>query len=190
MKIVRILLLFLLLSLPAVEARSESSLPIDPESAKQWCDENPLDPIEGIWIYPSDKVIVLISKSGSLEFPYDITVLQSADNSLIPGETIGRVQLTADPKQFELSIFSSRKKGILSKPRKCAAKLLADDSGLQVASSKITWQFYPLSIIPGFWKMLRFRKSNPLDQLPVGMQKLYPQPNGGNRQTPFSKIYL
>lgn len=162
--------------------------PVGRAEAEEYCLTHSLGTIEGIWEYPGDGVTVLIyrDKKAPQSAPYDLIVVDSDASLLSPGEKLGEAIPTPDPKQFQLNIFSSKKKGILTDPRKCAAKLIDSDNALEISTRKVKFSFHALSFIPRFWRVVSVKVDDPAAALPVGMIKVFPSydGNGSSRQKP------
>lgn len=189
--ILRSLLSFALALLLCATAAAQTFL--DPEAARQWCDQATLDRVEGIWEYPEDKVTVLIRKpaaaSGTEPHDYEIVALDSPGYTVEPGMTIGWLERTTDPLKFKMHLYTKRKKGKLSKPKKCAATLVNEDCGMTVTASRLSFTFNPLGLLPYFWKLVRVRQTDPTKSLPAGMLKVYPSYDG-NGSSRYSIRYL
>lgn len=188
--ILRIILSIALSMLLAIPAAAQAFL--DPEAAREWCDQATLDRVEGIWEYPEDKVTVLIRKpqaSGAELHDYEIVALDSPGYTVDPGTTIGWLERTTDPLKFKMHLYTCRKKGKLSKPKECAATLVNEDCGMTVTASRLSFTFNPLGLLPYFWKLVRVRQTDPTKSLPAGMLKVYPSydSNGSSR---YSIRYL
>lgn len=157
--------------------------------AREWCDTTALQPIEGVWIYPEDNVTVLVRRLPDHDRPvyrtYDMCVVDTPDCSMIPGESIGILEATADSKSFRLRLFTKRKKGVLSGLMDCAARL-TDDDNLRVEKPGFRFRLGSLSVLPKFWRMVRISIDNPASRLPVGMVRIYPSydGNGSSRSAP------
>ena len=159
------------------------------DSAIAWCQGRPLDRIEGVWHYPDDHVRVLIRKVEQHDYQYEILAIDSEDLSVIPGEKIGEVRITADPARFVMRLFTSRRNGHPASPRECSASLTACDDGLAIEVPKRSWRFNPLAILPRFWRIVSVRRSDPVKSQPVGMQRIFPSYDG-NGSSRFHIRYL
>lgn len=162
----------------AASQTGAEALPLDKQGAIEWCRTHTLDRIEGVWSYPQDRVTVLIHKADTEGTGYNVSVVESEKLSLRPGELLGTVSATAEPDKFSMTLFTSKTKGKLSRPRKCALTLTADDSGLTVRSKVRKWRINPFAILPYFWKVARVSESDPMKTLPVGMIRLHPSYDG------------
>lgn len=171
---------------------ASSRVPVcDKDAAFSLCDSLPLSSVEGVWIYPDDHVTVLVLRNETndpSELPsYALTVVETTDCKLNPGEIIGTLSPSPDPKKFTLSLFTSRKKGKLSDPKSCLATLSNDGESMVVEKEKskirLRVNFNPSSILPALWKSLvRFGISigdgSRKKEAPVGMVKIYPSFDG------------
>lgn len=164
--------------------------PYDLDSARAYCDNRPLDAAEGIWEFTEDGLSVLIIKSmtvtDKLATDYDIIALNSADGSTLPGEKIGELHATSDPRKFELRLSDGRKKGGFIFSNKCAATLNAEGDALTVKMPKLGISFHPAALLPRFWRLVRIHSEKPADELPAGLVKSYPSydGNGSSRLHP------
>lgn len=161
----------------------------DIDKAKEVCDELPLEEIEGIWLYPEDNITVLILSSGeglNHEMPgYSISVIETTDARLHPGEIIGRLITTPEERKYKIELFTERKNDFLLKPKSCIATLNKEGDALVIKKQKspfkgrLNLNFNRL--LPGFWKIVSTGISvngsgsvNPA----VGMMKIYPSYDG------------
>ncbi|MDE6298513.1 MAG: hypothetical protein K2M10_02520, partial [Muribaculaceae bacterium] len=171
------------------EASGPSPLPVvyDMDAAKEICDELPLDPIEGIWIYPQDNVTVLVRKlpspSLSAADTYQLMVVEATDCRLNPGDVIGKMVASPELNKFTLSLFTSKKGGVMEKSSDCLATLSKDGESMVLSREKsrfrIRINLNPNSLLPYLWRSLvRFGitvGNNDSTHLPApGMIKVYP----------------
>lgn len=157
----------------------------DLDAARALCDSAPLEGPEGIWQYPEDHVAVLVLKSGVGE-GYQLTVVQSEDTSLLPGDVLGTLTPSLDPGKFRLSIYTIRKKGRLSDLRDCLVTLSSDGETMRVEKAGVDFSFNPLGFLSGFRRVLRMKIKDPAADLPDGMTRIYPSydGNGSSRRHP------
>ena len=161
------------------------------------CDSIPLDKMEGIWSYPEDNVTVLVLKTANLissALPqYHISVIESSDCDLIPGDRIGQITATPDSKIYDMELYSRRENNLLVKPRKCVATLSAEGETLLMKQPKskfrIRININPSILLPKLWRSI-FRASassgNSDSTSPIGMVKIYPSydGNGSSKRAP------
>lgn len=154
--------------------------------ARNYCDRNALDHIEGIWIYPEDDVTVLIKKDRIDSEKYNIIAVDAKSNHFRLGETIGHLSSTTDPKKYKMKLFTTRKRSILTNPRQCALTLSNDDYAMRVQASSVKITFHPLYLLSRFWRVVYASYKNPAADLPIGMKKIYPSydDNGSSRFNP------
>lgn len=184
------LLFIVFLSLPILS--KEPSTVCDIDMAKEICDSTPLDQTEGVWAYPDDNVVVLILRdddsSGISQLPvYKITVLESTDCRLSPGETLGRLYSTAQAGTYKIELFTEKNNELLLKPKSCVATLSKENDTLIIKKEKSKLKLrLNLSLnrlLPGFWKIVSSGISTALSSessLPIGMVKIYPSYDGNN----------
>ena len=174
-------------------------IPYDIDEAKEICSTLPLDALEGIWIYPEDRVTVMIirdrDKAGVSSLPiYRISVVEGEDCRLHAGDIIGEIGATAEPSIYSIRLFTESKNNILGKPVSCSVKLTNENETLVIKRSKSSLK-YRLNInfnrlLPGFWKIVSsgISKQNTSESssLPVGMIKIFPSydGNGSSRRQP------
>ncbi len=144
------------------------------EEARQWCDDNMLDQVEGIWEYPEDGARVLIQSDPAIPGSFTLTVLSTPDCRLEPGDIIGRLYSSVDPKQFRLNQSTRKDKSALTRFCDCAAVLSADGETLKVKSPKVKFRINLNTLLPRFWRVVRLSVSDPASDLPAGLIKVYP----------------
>lgn len=189
MKATRILLLSatLFMVIP-LHGAATSTVIADEGRARQYCDTTTLQRIEGIWEFPSDDTRVLIrTADDTSDADYEIIVLTSADCRLTPGQRIGTITETARAGTFEMSLCRQLVKGVLTDPDKCVATLQDHDGSLLFKPRKFKISLRSMSLLPNFWKRLRFNITAPDAEIPQGMIRIYPVPYGSDT---VERIYL
>ena len=170
-----------------------SRLAYDIEMAKEICAELPLEEVEGVWLYPDDKVTVLIlrddEKGDSNQFPeYSITVVDTSDARLKPGEKIGKLTMTSDERVYKIELLTEKKNDFLLKPKSCLGTLSKDGESFGIKKQKAPFKgrlnLNFNRLLPGFWKIVSVGVSpngnNTGVTIPTGMVKLYPSYDGNN----------
>lgn len=162
----------------------------DIDMAREICAELPLENVEGIWVYPDDKVTVMILSDpediNANVFPsYIISVVQTSDARLHPGEKIGKLTATPQEGVYKIELATERNNELLLKPKSCIATLSKDSESFIIKKQKspfkarLNLNFNRL--LPGFWKIVSTGISqtgnNNLNP-PVGMIKIYPSYDG------------
>lgn len=154
--------------------------------ARKWCDNNVLQPMEGIWEYPDDNTRVLIHADKTVPGAFSISVISTPDTRIAVGDIIGRLYPSIDPKQYRLQQWTRKENLTLVKPFDCTAILSSDGESIRIKSPKVKFKINPSSLLPKFWRLIRLSIDNPIDDLPAGMIKIYPgyDHNGSLRRTP------
>ncbi len=142
--------------------------------ARIWCDNFATNPIEGIWEYPDDNTRVIIKPDSEVPGAFTLTVISSPDCRLSPGDVIGRLYPSIDSRQFRLEQSTNKTNFELLKPHDCLAILSADAESIRVKSRKLKFRINPSTLLPRFWRIVRFSVDNPTDDLPAGLIKIYP----------------
>ena len=162
----------------------------DVDAAKEYCSEQPLEPMEGVWLYPDDNVVVMIMRETagqtSHSFPvYNLWVVESSDTRIRPGDKLGTLTATAQENTFNIDLATESKNGLLLKPKSCLASLSKEGDSLLIKKQKsgIKGRFNLNfnRLLPGFWKIVSsgITTGNGTSvQTPVGMVKIYPSYDG------------
>lgn len=193
-----ILVIFIYLNSGASYCYGEAPEIFDINQAFDYCNEKGLNPIEGVWVYPEDKVTVLISEDEENTFSqlpkYYITVVRSEDCNLKPGDVLGTLTALAKPGAYKIELYSEKKNSLLMKPVSCLATLSNDEETLLIKSDKSKLKFrFNLNfnrLLTGFWKIVSTGITPDLNsqktELPVGMVKIYPSydGNGSSKRSP------
>ena len=162
----------------------------DLEMAKEICSQLPLENVEGVWIYPEDKVTVMIlndNEESTGQLPtYSISVVETSDARLHPGDIIGKLYATADENAYKIELSTEKKNDLLLKPKSCIANLSKDGDTFLIKKQKAPFKgrlnFNFNRLLPGFWKIVStgISQSNNSSSLqpPVGMIKVFPSYDG------------
>lgn len=184
------LLLVTLTFLPLHVVAEKLQTAYDFEMAKEICDNLPLENVEGIWLYPDDKVKVLILSDDDNKinsFPtYTISVVETADARLHPGDILGKLTATPDANLFKIELVTEKKNNILLKPTTCLASLGKEGDTFTFRKGRTgikgRLNINLNRLLPGFWKIISTGVStttgNTNPTAPVGMVKLYPSYDG------------
>lgn len=160
--------------------------------AMEYCRENPIDRIEGIYEFPEDNTSVLIRLSDQRKRRYELVVISSPDCRLSPGDILGEMTGSVDPDKFHLSLFTSRKGDFLTDSSNCLAQFDETDAAIRVKPRKLKISLRLSRILPKFWRLLsmfRFSIDDPTDDLPKGLIRIFPN-RYGDRIERTSPIYL
>ena len=190
MKKLKISLTFLAMAATCNLSGAVTKVAYDMEMAKEICDNLPLQAPEGIWIYPDDMVTVLILNDNNEDytgFPsYSITVVETSDSRLHPGEKIGSLTSSADESAFKIELATERNNDLLLKPKSCMATLSKDGEKFILKKQKLPFKMrLNLNfnrLLPGFWKIVSTGISQSPNSTntepPAGMVKIYPSYDG------------
>lgn len=186
----RVLLLLMIVTVSNKAFGEMPEIAYDIDMAIDICNESPLDKVEGIWLYPDDKVKVMImndNPNAKTEFPsYSIRVVETTDARLHPGEEIGKLYGTSDEKVFKIELATESKNDILLKPKSCLANLSTEGDVFTIKKQKLPFKarlnLNFNRLLPGFWKIVSTGISGNASgsslQAPVGMIKIYPSYDG------------
>ena len=151
----------------------------DMGAAMDFCREAPLDRMEGIWKFPEDNTTVLIRRKASHRKEYELIIVSTPDCRLHPGEVIGEMIPSVDADRLRLSLFGTRKNGILSDPSNCVAIFNDNDGTIKVERRKLRISLNVSRFLPKFWRILSlFKLSDPASRLPEGLVRIYPAKDG------------
>ena len=176
------------LSLCSVNVSAGSPVAYDMDMAKEICDNLPLEEAEGIWMYPDDKVTVLVLKDeetspNSFE-TYSISVVETSDARLHPGDKIGSLQATPEEGVYKIELLTERKNDFLLKPKSCVATLSKDGEAFIIKKQKAPFKgrlnLNFNRLLPGFWKIVSTGISPSANTVKtqVGMVRIYPSYDG------------
>lgn len=143
--------------------------------AREWCDKNMTRGLEGIWEFPDDLTYVLVKRTPAATNSYDIFVVETPDTRLTPGEAIGSIRETPVSDKFEMQLYRNRRKGVLADPGKCLAEYVRSEDAMLVTGRKLKISLASRWFLPSFWRAIRLKVSDPLDKLPYGMRRVYPE---------------
>lgn len=168
--------LLIILSLLMLNAHAWAQTICDMKAARDWCDSMMLSRAEGVWEYPDDHTSVLIRRSAADPSLYDMIVVDSPDTRLQPGDNIGYLRESPDPKSFEMGVYRTKKSnGVLAELGKCLARLDRENGALLVKGRKLKFSLASRWLLPAFWRMIRISVKDPLENLPKGLVKIYPE---------------
>lgn len=169
---------------------AENSLTVSSRQVvMDYCDSETLMPLEGLWEFPEDETQVFIRRADSKGYRYDIFVIASPDCRLQSGERLGAIEASTDASKFKISLFCNRTGDILSDMRNCLGIFNNRQGTLSIQPRKYGISLRSISFLPRFWRMVRVRRSDPLDKLPRGLIRLYPSYDG-NGSSPLRPRYL
>lgn len=153
--------------------------PVDLGEAMALCDVMALQPAEGVWELPSENMLVMVARAkasdGNYTLPkYVITVVDTPDVSLNPGDTIGWMESSAEARKFSMSLYTKRNLSSLIRPVRLLAELNSDESMFKLKAEKWRLKIGSLPFMRNFWRIVKLQHDDPLKNLPVPMIKVYP----------------
>lgn len=157
---------------------------IDEATMKAKFAEMDLQHMEGIWEYPNEQMKLAIERyQGEKNIAYRIILLASTDLELLPGTVVGYIAPSADPKKFQLWMYTERSKVGLKSPMECVATLSADGTSLTFDPPHYKVKVR-LNLVRFFTKIFRGVSVIPEkveEKLPVGFRKVYPANGNGEK---------
>lgn len=163
----------------------------DMGEAREYCINNPLARIEGIWEFPSDNTVVLIkeNKTGRKQV-FELFVITTPDCRLHPGEKIGELTPSVDKNRYALSLYRSKRDGVLTDPGHCSALFNDKEGSIKIEKRKAKFSLNTriFRLLPEFWRLVSMIKvDDPESRLPEGMVRVFPAPHTSKAGFP---IYL
>lgn len=158
---------------------SASTAPLDLGEAMALCDSRPLQPAEGIWEFPDEKMSVMISRSVTLNGNhapdrYIMTVIDTPDVRLTPGDTVGWLEESGTKGKFVMTLYTRHSVSRLMGPAKLLAELSSDEASFKVKAEKWNLKLSLSPILRNFWRIVKLQHDNPVKNLPASMLRLYP----------------
>lgn len=171
-----------------VPERSEFFPGLDEAAMRARLAESDMQPMEGIWYYPAEKMTIGIERcpAAGHEEDYRLILLASDDLELLPGTVMGYMTATAVGNKFSLTLYCERDHVTLLHPMECVAT--ADAQCSTLTFEKPHWKvkirvnftrflptiFHGVSVVPEVER----------EKTPIGFKKIYPEGEGNK----FNKI--
>lgn len=165
----------LLANVFAILAYGERPVISDIVAAREWCDATMMHRVEGIWEFPEDETTVLICRNEHTPHRYDIVAVSSPDTRLHPGQTVGYLVESAESDKFEMALCRAQEKSVFAEFTKCLAQLRDDDNTIVAKGRKLKFSLRARWLLPSFWKMINITFKDPLENLPRGLIRIYPE---------------
>lgn len=154
--------------------------PVDYTEACALTDRMGVDELEGVWEYPGDDIIVFIRRDARKSHQYNITVVESADVRLRPGQLLGTLTDSAVGGDYSMRLYTGVTNGVLAKAMECHAQLSSDGASLLTDTPDLKLKISAGMVLPLFWRRLRVSVrpdlDDPSDKIKEGMRRLYPLP--------------
>lgn len=166
---------------PEMPFRCEILKDYDEESVKARCDATDLQPLEGIWYYPDERMTIVIERC---ENPlnnnvqdYRFVLVDTDDMSLLPGTVIGYCSPTVDGSKYKLWIYSEQKGSILENPQMCVATLDGNNDEIHIERSEVKMKVRVnfSRFLPKLLKGISIVPSKKEVKAPEGLMKIYPK---------------
>lgn len=156
---------------------------IDEDSMKARFSESDLQPLEGIWYYPSEDMTLAIEKwEGERNMGYRIILLASSDLELMPGTVMGFMASSAVDNKFKLWLYSERSHVDLKSPLECVATLSAHGTSLTFDPPhwKLKTRINLGQFLPSIFGRISITPEKEEEKLPIGFKKTFPANGNGN----------
>lgn len=183
----------LLMALCAVVAmaappQSEFFPGLDEDSMRVRLLQYDLQPIEGIWQYKAEQMLLGIERcKGIDEAEYRIILLHSADMELLPGMVIGYLATSVDETKYRLWLYSERNRLTLHGPMEAVATFDRDKGTIifDPPHWRVKVRLNFMRFLPSIFRIVNVSPEVVDENLPVGFNKLYPIEGDTGR---FNKI--
>lgn len=161
--------------------KSEILKGYEDEAVKARCDETDLQPIEGVWYYPEERMSFVIERCENPmdknTHDYRVVLVESEDMSLFPGTVIGYCVETVDSNKFKLWLYSEQSGAVLENLQMCVATLNADSDELHIERSelKVKVRVNFSRFLPRLLRGVSISPSKKEVKAPEGFKKIYPK---------------
>ncbi len=159
---------------------------IDEDSMRTRLSETDLQPLEGIWHYPTEQMTLAIEKCpADRQMAYRLIMLESRDTYLLPGTVIGYVEASAVGGKYRLWLYTQRDRTTLLHPMECVATLSADATTLTFDPPKwrVKVRVNLARFLPRLFRSVSITPEKEKETLPEGFRKIYPAANGSSLVT-------
>ena len=165
---------------------------IDADSMRTRLSETDLQPLEGLWYYPTEQMTLAIEKqSGTTDAiaTYRLIMVESPDAHLLPGTVIGCAQPSVVDGKYSLTLYTERDRTTLLHPMECVATLNADASTLTFDPPKwkVKVRLNLARFLPQIFRSVSIVPEKEKEPMPQGFRKVYPT---GDGSTSSHIIYL
>lgn len=166
---------------PELPFRGEILKDYDEESVKARCDATDLQPLEGIWYYPDERMSIVIERCDNTlnnnVQDYRLVLIDTDDMELLPGTVIGYCLPTVDGSKYKLWIYSEQKGSILENPQMCVATLDGNNDEIHIERSEVKMKVRVnfSRFLPKLLKGISIVPSKKEVKVPEGFKKIYPK---------------
>ena len=177
----------ILIAVAAVPERSEFFPGLDEDSMRVRLANADLQPLEGIWYYPTEEMTLGIERieTNSHDERYRIILLGSTDAHLLPGTVIGYLQASAKSSKWQLWLYSERDRLTLYKPMSTVATLNSNATELTFDRPhwKVKVRVNFARFLPSIFRGVTISPEKVEEELPIGFRKVFPEGGDGNQFT-------
>ena len=167
---------------------------MDLKAAKAYCDTTPIRDPEGIYIWPANGEVVLLTAdthTGNAPTAYKIINLESRDILLSPGQVTGFLFSSPTARDFHLYLYTDISAESVSSPQHMAATYDPSQQVFKFKNRKTKININPLSLIPHMRSLLRIKIEDPVSGIPDGLRRIYPAPHPtpDNPSLPYPRYF-
>lgn len=166
---------------PELSFKGEVLKGYDEEAVKAWCKTADLQPIEGMWYYPEEKMTIVIERSNNHvdnnAHGYRLVLVDAEDMLLLPGTIIGYCEETVDSNKFKLWIYSEQSGTVLENPQMCIATFNGKKDELHIERSELKTKVRVnfSRFLPRLMRGVSISPSRKEVKAPEGFKKIYPK---------------
>ncbi len=185
MRQAHLLLSLLVIFLASAQApeRSDYFPGLDENAMRQRLESTDIQPMEGIWYYPAEKVTIGIERmpqATAHDQDYRLIMLSSEDLELLPGTVMGYMRATAQDNKYLLWLYCERDHTTLLHPLECVATVDSQHATLTFDPPhwdvKIKVNF--ARFLPTLFRGISITPSIEREKAPIGFKKIYPEGEG------------
>ncbi len=164
---------------------------IDEDSMRTRLSETDLQPLEGLWYYPTEQMTLAIEKTTSADSKgetYRLIMIDSPDTHLLPGTVIGYAEHGVTSDKYRLWLYTERDRTTLLHPMECVATLSHDAGSITFDPPKwkVKVRLNLARFLPSIFRTVSISPEKSKETMPEGFKKMYPA-NDGNGNN-FNKI--
>ncbi len=162
-----------------VPQRSTFEAGLDEAAMRERMAHSDLQPLEGIWYYPEERMtlgIERITSSNAHRREYRIVLLACDYLELLPGTTVGYLERTAVDNKYKLWLYSQRDRVTLLHPMECVATLNAQGTSLTFDPPhwRVKVRVNLARFLPSIFSGVSILPETTGERLPIGFRKVYP----------------
>lgn len=151
----------------------------DMSSVRHRLSTRPLEPIEGLWSFPDERMVLAIEHIASDNHGlYRLTVVDAEDSSTDFGCVIGYLEDSPDSRKLTLWLYSRIKgDGLPESPAKCVAEIDADNRKIQIERTRLHMYFSAniMQFLPSVFNGIRIYPRIRRAKTSTGLIKIFPK---------------